>query len=347
MSWVFRDATEDELASWNELIAKNPDGGDLFQTKEMGLIKKSQGWSPGYWVAEGSGRCIYILALTRRVYGFGEIIYIIRGPGIVDYADLASISESLRLWRPSAVFIKIEPLFVNAGPDITGLLKVRAIQPNVSTIVVDIRGSDSEILSSFRPRARREIKAGEKSGIMIRRVDLTPGNMRIMYDLYKTTSRRAGFFIKPEEYFKFFWTTYGSTNGGRLYFAFMEGEDEPLAGAFIMVNGKKAVYKDGGSRRTGHKHFAHLLQWNIIKDLRDGGIESYDLHGVPPADSLHDPSHPMAGLAMFKLSFSQNIVQYVGAYDVVIKKNKYAAWSKYGEKVYTKILQITKKINLY
>ncbi len=79
---------------------------------------------------------------------------------------------------------------------------------------------------------------------------------------------------------------------GRLYFAWHEGR--VVAGAFVALYGPNAWYKDGGSLRDQPQLMAsRLLQWGIIRDLAEVGIERYDLGHVPPPG---EPDAPGQGI---------------------------------------------------
>ena len=168
-----------------------------------------------------------------------------------------------------------------------------------------------------------------------------------MYALYAETARRAGFFLRPKEYNARFWREFSADGTGKLFFAYGKDDPDPVAGAFICYSGATAVYKDGGSRRSGVRHFAHLLQWEIMRDLRANGVTSYDMHGVPPRAQLEDSTHPLAGLAMFKLSFTQEATEYVGAFDIVLSEFRYAVWRKVGQRVSSAVAHRIKKTTLY
>jgi len=75
----------------------------------------------------------------------------------------------------------------------------------------------------------------------------------------------------------------------------------------------------------------HLLQWEVMRFLRDRGIESYDLVAVPPRGQLH-PEHPLYGLYRFKSGFSSEIVEFVGTLDLVRDRLRFAAWEQVVER---------------
>lgn len=345
-------ATTDEIKNWDKLLTTNPDGGEILQTTAMAEIKKIQGWTPEYWVYETSFGKVYATVLTRRLRGYGKFAYIIRGPGVVSWEQFDEIIE-LNKSRKEFFTIKLEPpvlTYSDTTPSIeqhTDIKKVHTIQPNANTIIVDLSQSEEDILAGFRQNARREIRQAIKDGVTIKQVRPTSTNMRIMYSLYEQTGKRAGFFTRPYKYYYRYWKIFSQSNKGELYFAYQKGNDQPIAGAFICTFAKKALYKDGGSRRTSSKHFSHLLQWEIMKSLKSEGIVSYDLHGIPPPDQIDNPNHKLHGLYTFKNSFSRDSQNYVGTFDQILNQRTYDRWIKHGQKIYGALLHHVKKTTFY
>jgi lipid II:glycine glycyltransferase (peptidoglycan interpeptide bridge formation enzyme) len=342
-----RLAYDHEIAKWDQLIQTNPDRGDIFQTKSLAKVKERQGWKPEYWVYETDTGTFYATALIKKMFGIGSLAYIIRGPGVVNSEQLVEVVKANKTSNITAFAIKMEPPIINGVTIPNELIPVKAIQPNVHTIWVDLSMSEDEIFATFRQRARREIRAAANEEIIIKQVDVTNETMEQMYDLYLQTSQRAGFFIRSKTYHETLWRSFTAAGEGELFFAYAKDETEPVAGAFVCRLGTKAVYKDGGSRRSGVKHFAHILQWEIMKHLKNEGVIAYDLHGVPPSDQIEDQNHPLAGLAMFKMSFSQQVTDYVGAFDQVLDTKKYQKWQKYGQRFQQAYAHHIKKSTLY
>ena len=65
---------------------------------------------------------------------------------------------------------------------------------------------------------------------------------------------------------------------------------------------------------------AYALLWQAIKDLKKEGYERFNLWGIAPAGQ---PNHRYAGVTTFKTGFSDNVVEFVPAHDLVISKIKY------------------------
>jgi lipid II:glycine glycyltransferase (peptidoglycan interpeptide bridge formation enzyme) len=75
----------------------------------------------------------------------------------------------------------------------------------------------------------------------------------------------------------------------------------------------------------------HLLQWEVMRWLKDRGVTAYDLVAVPAAGQLN-PEHPLFGLYRFKSGFSDTITEYVGTWELPIRRARYAAWNRVAER---------------
>ena len=328
-----RPATAEEIARWDELVAANPDGGAVLQLRAFGETKARHGWQVRYFRLDE----LAVTVVSRRLPGLGELWYIPNGPGVTDL-------DGLKRFVAAAHQLANPPFLIKIGPEIAkgaiapaqlqklGLLPVRSLQYNVSTVIVDLRPAEEDILAAFRQKTRYNVRLAAKKGVTVAAVPTDQAAMDMMYHLYATTTKRAGVYLRSKRYFSDYWQRYADAGHGQMFFASYEGQ--VLAGAFILFVGTKALYKDGGSVR---EHTAvqapYALQWEIMRWLKAHGIQSYDMHGVPPPDHIDDPTHPMAGLARFKTGFQSEVTEFIGTYDLPLDAAKYTRWLRYGQRL--------------
>jgi lipid II:glycine glycyltransferase (peptidoglycan interpeptide bridge formation enzyme) len=62
-------------------------------------------------------------------------------------------------------------------------------------------------------------------------------------------------------------------------------------------------------------------------------MKVHDLCGSPPSDQIKNPDHPYFGFGRFKTSFSKEIIDFVGAYDIVVRPYRYNLWVKIGSRL--------------
>lgn len=331
-----RYATQDEVERWDEHLAANPDGGNVFQMCEMAEAKAANGWKPRYIICGD----LAITALEKHVPLLGRFWYLPKGPGVTDAATLQTIVTPLREFahKQGVFVVKIEPEIIESSEATTAFaetdfLPVSPIQPNHSTVIVDLAPQLDDIMASLNQKGRNALRRAQREGVTTRAVPLTDETMQTMYTLLSSTA--AGRFdasLRSFAYYKAFWQRYVDTNHGSLFFAEYDGT--VIAAAFCMYIGKKGLYKDGASLRDKVVYGAsHLLQWQVIQWLKERGVTSYDLCGSPHSSQISNTNNPFYGIGKFKTSFNKHVTDYIGCYDVVIHPRAYRLWKRIGERI--------------
>lgn len=147
--------------------------------------------------------------------------------------------------------------------------------------------------------------------------------------------------MRSKRYFAEFYRLHVEAGHGQLFFASYEGK--VLAGVFATYAGERALYKDGGSiREHSELQAMYGLQWEVMRWLKQHGVTSYDLDGVPPAARINDPTHHFAGLARFKTGFNPEVTEFAGTFDLVLNRTRYNLWTTVGERAYRRYLMRAK-----
>jgi lipid II:glycine glycyltransferase (peptidoglycan interpeptide bridge formation enzyme) len=323
---------------WNKHVIANPDGGNVFQSTEFAEQKKANGWSPRYIKVNE----VAITILEKPVISLGKLWYIPKGPGITSVVGLDGMLAKLRtLAKEQGVFaIKIEPELQKANETLAdlmklGLVKTRPIQPNFSTILVDISPDLDTVLTNLNQKGRHAIRRAQRDGVAVSQIRSTDKNCRVFYDLLAKTAA-GSFGIRNSHYYKTFWQRFEKAGMGQMFFAYAEGQ--VVAAAYALVFGKKSTYKDGASVRERSAYGAsHLLQWEVIRWAKTKGSVLHDLCGAPPSDQINNPNHPHYGIGRFKTSFNKEVTDYIGTYDIIVNPMAYRMWTKIGERVTLRI----------
>src|SRR4051794_40467708 len=104
-----RVATEEELASWDDLVAANPDGGNALQTLAWGEFKGRWGWTPRRYVYElRDGRKVAAQWLGRAGPRRGEILYCPKGAGVTGFRDYLEVAAQTREANLGGVLARFE-----------------------------------------------------------------------------------------------------------------------------------------------------------------------------------------------------------------------------------------------
>jgi len=328
-----RYATDEEISRWDSLLLQNPDNGNVFSSFEYSEVKKLTKYTPRYILSS----TVAVTILEKSTPPLGKLWYIPKGPGVTSTKQLFDLLESLKpLAKKVGVFaIRVESeLDRSSRPTIErhGLKKAAPIIPNPSTITLDISPTLDEVLTGLPQKGRHAIRRAERDGVTVEQVTVSDKNAKIMYKLLAETAK-GQFGIRSYNYYNAYWKTFEKAGLGQLFFAYFEGK--VVAGAYAMVFGTKSTYKDGASVRKRTAYGAsHFLQWNVISWAKSRGALVHDFCGSPPSDEIGNSQHPHYGVGLFKLSFSKNVVDFIGCYDYVISKPRYGAWTKLGERVH-------------
>lgn len=329
-----RFANQTEIDDWNTRILSNPDNGNVFQGYEFAQQKKLGGWTPRFIITDDFS----ITVLEKSLFSLGYIWYIPKGPGVLRTNELDGVLPELREFgaQHNVFCIKIEPELLKTNETLSDLMKlqlvkVTPIQPNFSTITLDISPGLSTVMARLNQKGRHAINRARRDGVTVQQVPSNDENCQIMFSLLAETAK-GSFGIRSSEYYKSFWQRYSNVHLGQLFFAYVDGK--VVAGAYAIVFGKKSTYKDGASIRERTVYGAsHLLQWNVIEWAKSNGAMVHDFCGSPPSDRIKDPTHPHYGIGRFKTSFNKEVTDYIGAYDIVIKPIQYILWSRFGERI--------------
>lgn len=331
-----RYATDQEIADWNTLVLKNPDGGNIFSSFQYSEIKKLTDYTPRYIIV---GK-VAVTVLEKTTPPLGKLWYLPKGPGVTSGKQLCDTLAALKplAKKANAFAIRAESeLDRSTRPTLErhGLKKAAPIIPNPSTITIDISPSLEDILTGLPQKGRHAVRRAERDGVTVEKVRVTEANAKKMYALLSETAE-GQFGIRSYNYYKTFWQTFEKAGLGQLFFAYFEGK--VVAGAYAMVFGSKSTYKDGASIRQRTAYGAsHLLQWKVIEWARSEGALIHDFCGSPPSDEIGNPDHPHYGVGLFKLSFSKQVSDFIGCYDLVLSPTRYKAWTKLGERVHRKL----------
>ena len=200
------------------------------------------------------------------------------------------------------------------------------IQPPDSTLV-DLSGTEEEILEKMHSKWRYNIRLSERKGVTIHRylgndINLSE-KLDKFYELTKITNARDGNASHAKAYYlDLIKSSAEEISKGRdipvisLYIAEHEGEE--IASIMTLFSHDEAIYLYGASSNNKRNLMPnHLLQWTAMKDAKAYGSKYYDMYGMPPEGK--DENHPMHGLYMFKANFGGKNIHRTGSWDIPLK----------------------------
>lgn len=339
------------LARYDDYVRQGPKG-HILQTVAWGDLKARTGWAPVRYLVEERGTGAprgAISVLLRRLPLPGTRLYLgyaPRGP-VIDYADEAAMSELFAsvagdLRRRGAIALKIDPDVAADRIDVVDRLErlglrrmtrglgFEGVQPRF-VFRLPLRGPAEEIMASFQPKTRYNIRLAQRRGVTVR-VGTTREDLRTFYRILVETAHRDRFLVRAESYYQDMWELLVEKGLARLFLADHEGET--LAGTMAFILGDKAWYVYGASSNARREVMPnYLLQWTMIRWAKDSGCNLYDFRGV--SGNL-DPSDPLYGLFRFKKGFGAEFTEFIGEFDLVLSPSWYHAYA-YGEPLYRRL----------
>lgn len=325
------------LAEWNQYLQKYPDT-HLLQTGEWGELKSAFGWKPVRVVSGEAG-----VQILFRKLPLGFTI------GYIPKPVFSNQSASNQLWREvdfickqnHAIFLKIEPdLWADQKSDTPALseaegwnLELETSPHNIQpprTLIVDIKGSEEEILARMKQKTRYNIRLAEKKGVTVRAWD----QIESFHKMMLLTGGRDGFGVHAREYYRRAYELLHPKQMCELLLAEYEGK--PLAALFVASNGRRAYYLYGASTDEERNRMpAYLLQWEAMKWAKARQCEEYDLWGVPDEEETtleanfekrHDG---LWGVYRFKRGFGGELKRAAQALDRVYNPLLYWAYLRF------------------
>lgn len=231
----------------------------------------------------------------------------------------------------TAWFLRLEPLgeLPKHLSQIGKVIETETYQPK-QTVVIDLSQSEEELLAQMKSKHRYNIRVAERHGVQWELVsEESPAHFERFWKLLADTAGRKAFRTHAKNYYKKMIETLAPLGEARLAFATLDGED--LSGVLLITHDKTVTYLHGGST-VSHKEVMapHLLHWHIMRWAKSQGHQYYDLWGtnaIKTEDGWEArANHPSAGTTRFKLGFGGEIVQYPGAFDLVLKPIPYTLY---------------------
>jgi peptidoglycan pentaglycine glycine transferase (the first glycine) len=317
---------------WDEAVVRLPHA-HVLQSYEWGAFKSRQGWRPTrlLFLRDAEPVAAASVLLRRLPRGPWGAMYVPKGPAL-DYGDVellvAVLSELERLARElRAVFVKIDPDVPDERSDVKRLLEARSWRASPeqiqfrNTLLMDLRQSEEELLAAMKSKWRYNIRLSERRGVEVFLGGI--GDLPLFYEMYRTTSHRDGFVIRPFSYYSDAWGTFIEQGLAQVFLA--RYQTEILAGLIVFHFGDRAWYMYGASTDR-HRNLMpnHLLQWEAMRWARDQGYAFYDMWGAP---EVLDEKDPMWGVYRFKEGFGGQFTSYLGAYDFAVSAPWYSVYT--------------------
>jgi peptidoglycan pentaglycine glycine transferase (the first glycine) len=323
-NYQFRAVTTAERTLWDRFVDEHR-GGHLLQSWAWGELKAEARWKPLRLALWRDGKIIAGAQVLQKTLPFwplklGHLAYIPKGP-VLDWSqeELCLLFwEQLNTYlrREGALALRMEPPveegeegeLVRRQMHMMGAHSVAAVQP-LRTILLDLLPDEATLLAQMKEKWRYNVRLGTRKGVTVRSAQ-SQDDVRAWYELYRTTSERDHFGIHPLAYYLRAWDVFASNGTLTLFLA--EREGDLLAGIFVSVFARQAIYLYGASSNEQRQLMPnYVLQWEAIRWARARGANMYDFWGIPETE---DEDEAMAGVYRFKRGWGGSVTRFVGCY---------------------------------
>ncbi|MFH1173338.1 MAG: peptidoglycan bridge formation glycyltransferase FemA/FemB family protein [bacterium] len=295
-------------------------GGQFLQSGHWADFQQSLNRPVWRFLAKENNEIIGSALVIKQPLPLGRhYLYCPRGPLVLKEENQAliilldKIKELAK--KEGSIFLRIEPLVGSAGfLKNNNFVKTAPVQPQ-NTLRLSLDQPAEKILAGFHQKTRYNIRLAEKKGIKIR-ISTSENDLDAFWQLIKQTSVRDKFNSHPREYYSALVRGLGGQGLLKIFIA--EHGGKVLAVNLNIFFGDTAIYLHGASSDESRNLMApYLLQWAAIQEAKKLGFRYYDFWGVAPEKAVN---HPWAGVTRFKLGFGGQRLDYLGAWDLPIKK---------------------------
>jgi lipid II:glycine glycyltransferase (peptidoglycan interpeptide bridge formation enzyme) len=301
------------------------------QWAEFNKISKKKIWQLGmYQEDELISVCLVIKMDAKK----GNFLLIPHGPQTLTNQDQL---ETLTYWKKFLIklgqmekcnYIRIQPILEHNQKNLEIFEKLGTKKAPIHvhtelTSVLDIRGSEKEILKNMRKTTRQMIKKAEKLLLNGEIELLTPDEInQEMHEVYKQTYRRGGAVAYSSEYINNEWEAFKKDKKAKLFV--VKYKQKIISWGMMLISGKRCFYHQGGNILNRDIPSAYFIQWQGIKYAKEKGCISYDFWGVSPLDKAN---HPWKNISLFKRGFGGQDERHLEARDWILNWKYYFSYA--------------------
>ncbi len=258
-----------------------------------------------------------ILTLHKIPFVNKKIGMFIKGPEPTKemLTDLKKIAQEHDL-----IFIKLEP-DVRKENKLIKLLRDAGAVPGKTlftptTFWIDLTKSEEELLKSFHPKTRYNIRYAERKGVIVAE-DNSDKAFEKYLELMRETVQRQGFYAHSAKYHRLMWKYLRAADIAHLLVAKHptspsaskgQGGKEVLT-TWILFKSKDALYYPYGAWSGKNQNLQpnSLMMWTAIKFGKSHKLKYFDLWGREEG----------RGFTRFKEGFNPEVVEFLGTWDLV------------------------------
>jgi lipid II:glycine glycyltransferase (peptidoglycan interpeptide bridge formation enzyme) len=185
---------------------------------------------------------------------------------------------------------------------------------------MDLSKDLDTIWNGFRGSVRTAIRKAEKARLSVENNTDEEG-LNKFYSIYSTLVLNGKGQIHSYDFFYQLWKRLQPKSQISIFNVMLDGK--PVATEFVLIYGKTAEQAWTANLRLNNDPGAsQLMQWHVMRWLKEKGALSYNLGGVPINKDR------LSGVRFFKESFGGDFVQFLGEYELPKNRIVYYLWKK-------------------
>lgn len=277
------------------------------------VLRAQDGRCVGAFAIDEAASCAVPGLRLLRVERFGEAVPRPLWPAAVDALVGVAHGERRVLRLTVEVFSQDGETRARLGELLAqgGFARAAITRNWRTTLTLDLRPSEDELLASFSTLARRALRSVAKLPVQVRPVDDTRLADRLEGLSRETFARTGGRYEGLWDWAGVVELSRRIPDAARLVGLFRtdrEGPDALLGFAWGWWNGQSVSYVAGASSRPsdlGRVWVVHPLFWDLILWAKRGGATWFDLGGVTTGTT--GSGDPVGGISDFKRLFSKHM----------------------------------------
>ena len=296
-----------DVPDWNDFVIKNGSASGAFlQSWEWGEVLKAQGEQVIRLARDNNKklRAQAQLSVGRLPLGI-SYEYLMRGPIGVSVSAEADMLNRIVNDQSGFVFARVEAIH-----DIQGKVKglktrpAADVQPSV-TFITDVDRDEDAMLKGMHQKTRYNVRLAEKKGVEITLSD--EGAFDDFMRLTDATAKRHGIRVHSRKHFEEILNKFdGNGDAPKAFLAVARHAGDVLSANLMIDFAGTRTYLHGASADIKKNLMApYLLHWELLKDAKKKGLQSYDWWGIAPEDAKR---HRLSGVTRFKKGFGGEVL---------------------------------------
>ena len=235
----------------------------------------------------------------------------------------------------NCIFIQLEPN-IKADSSFTVHSSQLGLRPSFHplftkhTFQLDLTKSEEELLKSFHPKTRYNIRIAQKHDVKI-----VEENSDEAFEEYlrltKETTKRQNFYAHTQSYHRLMWQTLRFAQSKPLRsnlvaHLLIAKYNTTVLVAWILFSFHDTLYYPYGASSSGHREFmaSNLMMWETIRFGKKLGLKKFDMWGALGPNP--DKNDPWYGFHRFKEGYGSTLITFAGSYDLIINPYLYQGY---------------------